>query len=120
VTEIKAHPDFILEPWFRSRRVACQIRVLKSVPERESWTVVFAKHGCIVCGTKAKPHASLGMCAPCRARISHWKRDAERPRSDGVEPQTFVFDSEAAARKALADAMRVLLAAAREDDDGRS
>ncbi len=120
VAEIKAHPDFIFEPWFRSSRVACQIRVLKSVPEREAWTVVFEKHGCIVCGTKTKSHSSLGMCSPCRVRIGRWKRDAERPRPDEAETQTFMFDSEEVARKALADARQLLLAAATEDDDEQS
>lgn len=120
LAEIKAHPDFLLEPWFRSRRVTCQIRALKSVPEREAWAVVFEKHGCIVCGTKKRSHSSLGMCSPCRARIGRWKRNAERPRLDLAGPQTFTFDSEEVARKALADALQVLLAAATEDDDDRS
>jgi hypothetical protein len=119
IEEIKAHPDFLFEPWFRSKRVACQIRVLKSVPEREAWTAVFEEHGCILCGTKKKAHSSLGMCSVCHQRVARWLREAVSLRSEG-KPETFTFDSEAIARTALADALRMLSAAATEDDDDQS
>lgn len=119
VAEIKADPDFIFEPWFRSRRVSYQIRTFKSVPEREAWSEVFKKHGCIICRTKQKSHASLGMCSTCHQRIGRWLDAAIRLRADGA-PQTFTFDNEEVARKALAEACHALLAAATEDQYGKS
>src|SRR5580704_1297050 len=67
--EIRADQDFVFEPWFRSQQVSVQIRALKSVPERQVWEVFFKKWGCMVCRTKQKNHASLGMCGHCHTII---------------------------------------------------
>jgi hypothetical protein len=114
---IREDPDFVFEPWFRSRRVSYQIRALKSVPERCVWDVVFKKWGCMICQTKEKSHGSLGMCQRCHRIIWQRLRAALRPHLEVGEPQTFTFDNEEAARKALGEAFRALVAAATEDED---
>jgi len=78
--------DFVLEPWFRTRQVAYELRRLQTVPERKAWNLVYEWGGCIVCKTTELPHAGNGMCPRCRARIHQLKRSAEKEimgRTDG-------------------------------------
>lgn len=79
VAEILAkRDDFVLEPWFRTRQVAYELRRLQTVPERKAWNLVYEWGGCIICKTTELPHAGNGMCARCRGRIHQLKRSAER------------------------------------------
>jgi len=78
--------DFVLEPWFRTRQVAYELRRLQTVPERKAWNLVYEWGGCIVCKTTELPHAGNGMCPRCRARIHQLKRSTEKEimgRTDG-------------------------------------
>ncbi|HVA18058.1 MAG TPA: hypothetical protein VMV59_10155 [Candidatus Dormibacteraeota bacterium] len=66
VAEIFAkREEFILEPWFRTRRVAQEIRKLQTVQERNAKAIYFERHGCISCHTQDRPHSSSGMCTGC-------------------------------------------------------
>lgn len=79
VAEILAkRDDFVMEPWFRTRQVAYELRRLQTVPERKSWRLVYEWGGCIICKGSELPHAGNGMCPRCRSRIHQLKRSAER------------------------------------------
>jgi hypothetical protein len=70
--------DFVMEPWFRTRQVAHELRRLQTVPERKSWHLVYEWGGCIICKSSELPHAGNGMCTRCRPRIHQLKRSAEK------------------------------------------
>ena len=71
VAEIFAkREEFILEPWFRTRRVAQEIRRLQTVQERNAKAIFFERHGCISCHTQDRPHSSSGMCVRCHSTIT--------------------------------------------------
>ena len=57
--------EFVFEPWFRTRRVAQEIRKLQTVQERNAKAIYFERHGCIHCHTKDRPHYSSGICTGC-------------------------------------------------------
>jgi len=70
VAEIFAkREEFILEPWFRTRRVAQEIRKLQTVQERNAKAIYFERHGCISCHTQDRPHYSSGICTVCYHHI---------------------------------------------------
>ncbi len=70
VAEALAQKDGILvEPWFRARRVAEEIRRLQIVPERKKWAAYYEKWNCLRCDTNSRPHASHGMCLRCTVQI---------------------------------------------------
>src|SRR5487761_131063 len=70
VAEIFAkREEFILEPWFRTRRVAQEIRKLQTVQERNAKATYFERHGCIHCHTQDRPHYSNGICTGCYPTI---------------------------------------------------
>jgi hypothetical protein len=59
-------PDLTLEPFFRTREEEQLIRLLQSVASIRKFAIVFEKHGCIRCRSRAFPHAGCAMCAKCR------------------------------------------------------
>lgn len=59
--------DWLLEPWFRPRPVASQIRRLQSVGEQHKFAMFYERHGCVRCKSKAQIHAGNGFCPSCRA-----------------------------------------------------
>ena len=61
--------DFILEPWFRTRQVAQEIRKLQTVQERNAKATYFEIYGCISCHTQERPHYSNGICTRCHPLI---------------------------------------------------
>jgi hypothetical protein len=58
-----------LEPFFRSRQIAYEIKRLQTVPEQDSWRVFFERHGCLYCHSKERIHGGAGMCVRCYPRI---------------------------------------------------
>ncbi len=47
--------QFVLEPFFRSRQEAYEIRRLQTVPERQSWAGVYEEHGCLCPASRNYP-----------------------------------------------------------------
>jgi hypothetical protein len=70
LAEALAQKDGILiEPFFRERRIAEEIRRLQFVPERKKWSIYYDKWGCLRCGTNRRQHTSHGMCLRCNVQI---------------------------------------------------
>jgi hypothetical protein len=69
VAEAQASQGAILEPWFQSPAVAAAIRRHQSVFQQRKWSLYYAKHGCIGCGTKERPHSARGFCARCQQNV---------------------------------------------------
>jgi len=79
VAEILTRRDaFIFEPWFRTRQVANEIRRLQTVSEQRRMTLFYEDEGCMICGTKERPHAAHGMCHACHSRIHQKLVEKER------------------------------------------
>jgi hypothetical protein len=75
VAEIMAERDALtLEPFFRTRQIAYEIRRLQTVPEQESWRVFFERHGCLYCHSQERGHGGCGMCFRCYPRILNEKK----------------------------------------------
>jgi hypothetical protein len=69
VAEIMADRDCVVfEPFFRSRRIADELRRLQTMPERRKWSVYYERYGCLICETQKRMHVGNGMCARCYAR----------------------------------------------------
>ena len=66
---LAARDEFVLEPFFRTRQVAHEIRRLQTVPERKKWAVYFERKGCLSCHKQNQPHASNGLCNTCHAQV---------------------------------------------------
>lgn len=58
----------LLEPFFQSKAVTDEIRRGQTLAEQAKWKLFYAKWGCLICETRAVPHASCGMCQKCYAR----------------------------------------------------
>jgi hypothetical protein len=66
VAEIMAERDAVVfEPFFRSRKIAYELKRLQTVPEQRKWTVWFERYGCLLCETRARIHVGNGMCTRC-------------------------------------------------------
>jgi hypothetical protein len=84
VAEIMAEKEAAtLEPFFRSRQIAFEIRRLQTVPEQESWHVFFERHGCLYCHSKERIHGGCGMCVRCYPRILNEKQTIIRELLNG-------------------------------------
>ena len=66
------------EPWFRSRRVAEEIRRLQTVPERRVSAACYERWGCMICRTTSRPHTSHGMCGRCNALHGGRRKEIKR------------------------------------------
>lgn len=73
----------LLEPWFRSRAEAIEIRRLQTLHERRKFAEFFARFGCIRCGTKTKPHNSSGFCASCYGWVTQGLRKVTHAHEPG-------------------------------------
>ena len=60
-----ASPPEFLQPWFRSKKKAIEIRRTQTPLETMKWSLYFSEHGCIACGKRELPHCALGFCQPC-------------------------------------------------------
>lgn len=60
-----ALPPERLQPWFRSKKKAIEIRRTQTPLETKKWSLYFSEHGCIACGKRDRPHRALGFCQPC-------------------------------------------------------
>ncbi len=60
-----ALPPERLQPWFRSKKKAIEIRRQQTPPETRKWATYFQQWGCIRCGKRELPHCALGFCQPC-------------------------------------------------------
>ena len=79
LAEALAQKDGILvEPFFRTRRIAEEIQRLQVVPERKKWAAYYEKWNCLRCGTNSRPHASHGMCSRCTVQIVHRLKEIVR------------------------------------------
>jgi hypothetical protein len=75
VAEIMAERDAaVVEPFFRSRQIAFEIRRLQTVPEQDSWHVFFERNGCLYCHSKDRIHGGCGCCVRCYPRILNEKQ----------------------------------------------
>lgn len=51
VAEIMAERDaVVMEPFFRSRQIAYELKRLQTVPEQRKWSVHFERYGCRTSG----------------------------------------------------------------------
>jgi len=65
---IAAEKDtFLFEPFFRSRKVAYELKRLQTVSEQRKWTLYFQRFGCLICETMERMHTANGMCSRCYA-----------------------------------------------------
>jgi hypothetical protein len=108
VSEAMAH-DADLQPWFQSREVAYEIKRRQTVVEQNKFAYYFEDWGCIICGTKQRRHAGLGLCPPCNSRVrqrlsASMRKHAPAP---GRTDLTFM-DTVRMAREALAPALHAL------------
>jgi hypothetical protein len=70
VAEIMADRDaFVFEPFFRSRKIAYELKRLQTIPEQQKWSVYFERRGCLICQTRERIHIGCGMCQNCYPRI---------------------------------------------------
>jgi len=70
VAEIMADRDaFAFEPFFRSRKIAYELKRLQTIPEQQKWSVYFERRGCLICQTQKHIHIGCGMCQNCYPRI---------------------------------------------------
>jgi hypothetical protein len=70
VVEIMAQRDaFVFEPFFRSRKIAYELKRLQTVPEQQKWSIYFERRGCLICQTQKSIHIGCGMCQNCYPRI---------------------------------------------------
>jgi hypothetical protein len=87
VAEIMAEREAaVVEPFFRSRQIAFEIRRLQTVPEQESWHVFFDRHGCLYCHSRDRIHGGCGMCVRCYPRILKEKQAIIRELMEGERP----------------------------------
>jgi hypothetical protein len=79
---LAANESVMLQPFFQTKAVATSLRKLQNVHELRKWSFYFDDHGCLICGTKDVPHASLGMCTSCLRRTSNRLIASVRRRSN--------------------------------------
>lgn len=61
--------EVLLQPWVLPREIASSILRLLPVPHQDKFRYCYEDYGCFRCGTKNKPHQSLGLCATCHGRL---------------------------------------------------
>jgi len=62
---LQARDEFMFEPWFRSRKVAYELKRLQTVSEQRTFTIYFERFGCLICETRERIHGGRGMCVRC-------------------------------------------------------
>lgn len=97
------------EPWFQPPEVMFEIKRRQSVIQQKKWAFYYSDHGCMICGTKDRPHQSLGMCEACHSRIRHRLAVSIRKRTPAAQFEDRGFmDTVRMAREALAPSVKVL------------
>lgn len=74
----EAQAGALLEPWFPSRTVASEVIRRQAVFHRRKFALYFEKWGCLICGTKKRPHQSHAMCNACNTRFVARLRQIEK------------------------------------------
>lgn len=101
VAEIMAQRDeFLFQPFFQQKKISDEIKRLQTMPEQKKWGRYYDRWGCLRCGTREVPHASLGMCGDCHAQTSQ-RLKAVIADPDAEEPVAQPEDVEAVALRAL-------------------
>src|ERR1022692_1426555 len=66
VREAMSHKtDSAFQPFFQTREIAREIKRRQTVTEQKKFLYAFEDWGCLVCGTRGRPHRSLWMCSQC-------------------------------------------------------
>lgn len=60
-----ASDNVLMEPFFRNREAAFQIKRMQTRAERMKFADAFTEVGCVRCGTKERPHYGCGFCNLC-------------------------------------------------------
>jgi hypothetical protein len=60
--------DGIFQPFFQPKAVAAAIKKTETLIQQRKWQYYFEEWGCLICGTKDRPHETLGMCQACHKR----------------------------------------------------
>lgn len=108
VSEILSGSGVDLEPWFRPRNVADEIKRRQTVTEQRKWTYYFEDWGCLVCGAKDAGHMGHGLCTSCFPRtVSRLRRSMDKRRKSAGEDRRF-DDELQKAREALAQELPAL------------
>ena len=110
VLEALAHPiDAEFQPFFQSKQVADEIKRRQTVTEQHKFSYAYEDWGCLVCGTKERPHYAIWMCENSHARATQRLRSSIRRRSpDANQPQPTFTDTVKLARAALAPSLETL------------
>lgn len=75
IAQIMADKDGgVMEPFFRSRQVAYEIRRLQNVPEQRLAAERYKRYGCMICRKNDHPHGGNGFCAPCYSKELHLRK----------------------------------------------
>jgi len=91
VAEIMAERDAVVfEPFFRSRKIAYELKRLQTVPEQRKWSVWFERYGCLLCETRERIHVGNGMCTQCYARTFRTLKEiiAEEMTGETAQPSS--------------------------------
>jgi hypothetical protein len=62
---LHARDEFMWEPFFRSRKIAYELKRLQTVSEQRKWSVYYQRFGCLRCETTERIHMGNGCCARC-------------------------------------------------------
>lgn len=69
VAQVMAARDaFIFEPFFRSRKIAYELKRIQTVDEQRKFRVYYERYGCMICETREHIHVGNGMCGRCYNR----------------------------------------------------
>ncbi len=99
--------DSVFQPFFQAKEISYEIRRRQTVTEQQKWSSYFAKHGCLICGTREKGYGGLGMCHVCCSRTRHRLEAILREHAPAEAQPTFT-DTVKLAREALAPSLRIL------------
>ena len=62
---LHARDEFMWEPFFRSRKIAYELKRLQTVSEQRKWSVYYQRFGCLRCETTDRVHVGNGCCDRC-------------------------------------------------------
>ena len=62
---LHARDEFMWEPFFRSRKIAYELKRLQTVSEQRKWSVYYQRFGCLRCDTMERIHVGNGCCDRC-------------------------------------------------------
>jgi hypothetical protein len=107
LAEVTTSDGFIFEPFFQTREIANELKRRQSVQEQHKFANAYEDYGCLVCGTKDRPHGALWMCTECYPRAA--QRLLASKRRHAADPEVPIFkDTGRIAREALVPALQAL------------